>query len=132
MLRALRLCSFTRVSQKYPGSKITGLSNSSTQKTHIDNVANARGLTNLEVNIIPLQLLSNRKARGRNYHGQRFERRCGEDADVLLYMRVPLRGARDLLTAPREASPLRLGMNTCVFPRGPIDMRTAATYASKG
>ncbi|EIW63484.1 S-adenosyl-L-methionine-dependent methyltransferase [Trametes versicolor FP-101664 SS1] len=37
------------LAQKYPGSKITGLSNSSTQKTHIDNAAKARGLTNLEI-----------------------------------------------------------------------------------
>ncbi|KAJ6588653.1 S-adenosyl-L-methionine-dependent methyltransferase [Mycena capillaripes] len=35
--------------QKYPNSKITGLSNSATQKAHIDATAKARGLTNLEV-----------------------------------------------------------------------------------
>ncbi|KAH9858824.1 S-adenosyl-L-methionine-dependent methyltransferase [Lenzites betulinus] len=37
------------LAQKYPKSKITGLSNSSTQKVHIDNAAKARGLTNLEI-----------------------------------------------------------------------------------
>ncbi|KAJ7913892.1 S-adenosyl-L-methionine-dependent methyltransferase [Mycena leptocephala] len=35
--------------QKYPNSRITGLSNSTTQKSHIDANAKARGLTNLEI-----------------------------------------------------------------------------------
>lgn len=40
---------------------------------------------------------------------------------------VPLRGARDLLTALRDASLLHLGANpsVCVFSRGPTDLRTA-------
>ncbi|KAG8939958.1 hypothetical protein FRC03_005879, partial [Tulasnella sp. 419] len=37
------------LAEKYPNSRITGLSNSSTQKTFIDEVANERGLTNLEI-----------------------------------------------------------------------------------
>ncbi|KAJ7693436.1 S-adenosyl-L-methionine-dependent methyltransferase [Mycena rosella] len=37
------------LAQKYPNSRITGLSNSSTQKAHIDATAQARGLTNLEI-----------------------------------------------------------------------------------
>lgn len=37
--------------QKYPNSRISGLSNSSTQKKHIDSTAKARGITNLEVNV---------------------------------------------------------------------------------
>ncbi|KAJ7451795.1 S-adenosyl-L-methionine-dependent methyltransferase [Mycena galericulata] len=37
------------LAQKYPKSKIIGLSNSSTQKIHIDSTAKARGLTNLEI-----------------------------------------------------------------------------------
>ncbi|CDO75652.1 hypothetical protein BN946_scf184941.g5 [Trametes cinnabarina] len=37
------------LAQKYPHSRITGLSNSSTQKAHIDGAAKVRGLTNLEV-----------------------------------------------------------------------------------
>ncbi|KAJ7497735.1 S-adenosyl-L-methionine-dependent methyltransferase [Mycena latifolia] len=37
------------LAQKYPKSRITGLSNSSTQKAHIDATAKARGLTNLEI-----------------------------------------------------------------------------------
>ncbi|KAJ6588652.1 S-adenosyl-L-methionine-dependent methyltransferase [Mycena capillaripes] len=35
--------------QKYPNSKVTGVSNSTTQKAHIDATAMARGLTNLEI-----------------------------------------------------------------------------------
>ncbi|RDX47884.1 S-adenosyl-L-methionine-dependent methyltransferase [Lentinus brumalis] len=37
------------LAQKYPKSRIVGLSNSSTQKLHIDSTAKARGLTNLEI-----------------------------------------------------------------------------------
>ncbi|KAI9060325.1 S-adenosyl-L-methionine-dependent methyltransferase [Trametes sanguinea] len=37
------------LAQKYPHSRITGLSNSATQKAHIDGVAQARGLTNLKI-----------------------------------------------------------------------------------
>ena len=37
------------LAQKYPKSRIVGLSNSSTQKLHIDSIAKGRGLTNLEV-----------------------------------------------------------------------------------
>jgi cyclopropane fatty-acyl-phospholipid synthase-like methyltransferase len=37
------------LAQKYPNSHITGLSNSSTQKAHIDATAKAQGLSNLEV-----------------------------------------------------------------------------------
>ncbi|KIJ04747.1 hypothetical protein PAXINDRAFT_94351, partial [Paxillus involutus ATCC 200175] len=37
------------LAQKYPTSKITGLSNSATQKTYIDSVAKARGLSNVEI-----------------------------------------------------------------------------------
>ncbi|KIK69178.1 hypothetical protein GYMLUDRAFT_35247 [Collybiopsis luxurians FD-317 M1] len=37
------------LAQKYPKSRITGLSNSSTQKAHIDATAKLRGLTNLEI-----------------------------------------------------------------------------------
>ncbi|KAJ7879126.1 S-adenosyl-L-methionine-dependent methyltransferase [Mycena leptocephala] len=37
------------LAQKYPHSRITGLSNSSTQKAHIDATAKARGLTNVEI-----------------------------------------------------------------------------------
>ncbi|OSD06740.1 S-adenosyl-L-methionine-dependent methyltransferase [Trametes coccinea BRFM310] len=37
------------LAQKYPRSRITGLSNSATQKAHIDGVAKDRGLTNLEI-----------------------------------------------------------------------------------
>ncbi|KAJ6594373.1 S-adenosyl-L-methionine-dependent methyltransferase [Mycena capillaripes] len=37
------------LAQKYPNSRITGLSNSTTQKVHIDATAKARGLTNLEI-----------------------------------------------------------------------------------
>ncbi|EJF65457.1 S-adenosyl-L-methionine-dependent methyltransferase [Dichomitus squalens] len=37
------------LAQKYPKSRIVGLSNSSTQKIHIDKTAEARGLTNLEI-----------------------------------------------------------------------------------
>jgi cyclopropane fatty-acyl-phospholipid synthase-like methyltransferase len=39
------------LAQKYPHSRITGLSNSSTQKAHIDATAKARGLTNVEVRL---------------------------------------------------------------------------------
>jgi hypothetical protein len=35
--------------QKYPDSKVTGLSNSKTQKVYIDSIAKERGLLNLEV-----------------------------------------------------------------------------------
>ena len=35
--------------KKYPSSRITGLSNSATQKEHIDAVAKNRGLLNVEV-----------------------------------------------------------------------------------
>ncbi|KAF8893483.1 S-adenosyl-L-methionine-dependent methyltransferase [Infundibulicybe gibba] len=37
------------LAQKYPNSRVTGLSNSTTQKTHIDSAAKERGLTNLEI-----------------------------------------------------------------------------------
>ncbi|KAF7376533.1 (S)-coclaurine N-methyltransferase [Mycena sanguinolenta] len=37
------------LAQKYPNSRITGLSNSTTQKAHIDATAKERGLTNLEI-----------------------------------------------------------------------------------
>ncbi|KAF9462429.1 S-adenosyl-L-methionine-dependent methyltransferase [Collybia nuda] len=37
------------LAQKYPNSRITGLSNSVSQKTYIDEVIKARGLTNLEI-----------------------------------------------------------------------------------
>ncbi|KAI8972236.1 S-adenosyl-L-methionine-dependent methyltransferase [Trametes punicea] len=37
------------LAQKYPKSRITGLSNSSTQKVHIDKIAKTRGLTNVEI-----------------------------------------------------------------------------------
>jgi cyclopropane fatty-acyl-phospholipid synthase-like methyltransferase len=37
------------LAQKYPKSRITGVSNSTTQKAHIDATAKARGFTNLEV-----------------------------------------------------------------------------------
>ncbi|KAE9403851.1 S-adenosyl-L-methionine-dependent methyltransferase [Gymnopus androsaceus JB14] len=37
------------LAQKYPKSRITGLSNSSTQKEHIDATAKSRGFTNLEI-----------------------------------------------------------------------------------
>lgn len=37
------------LAQKYPKSRIVGLSNSTTQKAHIDGVAKSRGLANLEV-----------------------------------------------------------------------------------
>ncbi|KAK7473175.1 hypothetical protein VKT23_001274 [Stygiomarasmius scandens] len=37
------------LAQKYPKSRVTGLSNSTTQKTYIDNTAKSRGLTNLEI-----------------------------------------------------------------------------------
>ncbi|KAJ3799516.1 S-adenosyl-L-methionine-dependent methyltransferase [Lentinula aff. detonsa] len=37
------------LAQKYPKSRITGLSNSSTQKTHIDATAKLRNLTNLNI-----------------------------------------------------------------------------------
>ncbi|KAJ3795371.1 S-adenosyl-L-methionine-dependent methyltransferase [Lentinula aff. detonsa] len=37
------------LAQKYRNSKITGLSNSSTQKAHIDALSKSRGLTNLEI-----------------------------------------------------------------------------------
>ncbi|KAM5534536.1 hypothetical protein V8D89_006004 [Ganoderma adspersum] len=37
------------LAQKYPRSRIVGLSNSSTQKIHVDKTAEARGLTNLEI-----------------------------------------------------------------------------------
>ncbi|KAF9064754.1 S-adenosyl-L-methionine-dependent methyltransferase [Rhodocollybia butyracea] len=37
------------IAQKYPRSRITGLSNSTTQKTHIDATAKLRGLNNLEI-----------------------------------------------------------------------------------
>ncbi|KAJ4483879.1 S-adenosyl-L-methionine-dependent methyltransferase [Lentinula aciculospora] len=37
------------LAQKYPNSRITGLSNSSTQKAHIDTVARSRGLVNLDI-----------------------------------------------------------------------------------
>lgn len=59
-----------------------------------------------------------------------FRRRRGEDTDAHAEVRVPLRGARDLLTASRDASPPRLGVNVSVvyiFPWGPIDLRTAGT-----
>ena len=42
---AIRLCFW----KKYPRSRITGLSNSATQKEHIDAVAKDRGLLNVEV-----------------------------------------------------------------------------------
>jgi hypothetical protein len=35
--------------QKYPKSRVIGLSNSSTQKAYIDSAAKARGLTNVKV-----------------------------------------------------------------------------------
>ncbi|KAL0956767.1 hypothetical protein HGRIS_002887 [Hohenbuehelia grisea] len=37
------------LAKKYPGARITGLSNSTSQKAHIDSVAKERGFTNLEV-----------------------------------------------------------------------------------
>ncbi|TFK70572.1 S-adenosyl-L-methionine-dependent methyltransferase [Pluteus cervinus] len=37
------------LAQKYPNSRIIGLSNSSTQKAHIDATAKERGLTNVEI-----------------------------------------------------------------------------------
>ncbi|ESK92077.1 sam-dependent methyltransferase [Moniliophthora roreri MCA 2997] len=37
------------LAQKYPKSRVTGLSNSTTQKAHIDSTATSRGLTNLEI-----------------------------------------------------------------------------------
>ncbi|EKM54189.1 uncharacterized protein PHACADRAFT_257858 [Phanerochaete carnosa HHB-10118-sp] len=37
------------LAQKYPNSRITGLSNSSTQKAYIDTAAKSRGLTNVQV-----------------------------------------------------------------------------------
>lgn len=37
------------LAEKYPNSKITGLSNSSTQKAYIDSTAKERGLSNLEI-----------------------------------------------------------------------------------
>ncbi|KAJ3881160.1 S-adenosyl-L-methionine-dependent methyltransferase [Lentinula edodes] len=37
------------LAQKYPKSRITGLSNSSTQKAHIDDTARSLGLTNLNI-----------------------------------------------------------------------------------
>ncbi|KAJ7774745.1 S-adenosyl-L-methionine-dependent methyltransferase [Mycena metata] len=37
------------LAKKYPNSRITGLSNSATQKEHIDATAKARGYTNLEI-----------------------------------------------------------------------------------
>lgn len=37
------------LAQKYPNSRITGLSNSRTQKAHIDGVAKARGLSNVTI-----------------------------------------------------------------------------------
>ncbi|KAJ7172544.1 S-adenosyl-L-methionine-dependent methyltransferase [Mycena filopes] len=37
------------LAKKYPNSRITGLSNSTTQKSHIDATAKARGYTNLEI-----------------------------------------------------------------------------------
>ncbi|KAF8871870.1 S-adenosyl-L-methionine-dependent methyltransferase [Gymnopilus junonius] len=37
------------LAEKYPNSRITGLSNSSTQKQHIDVTAKQRGLTNIEI-----------------------------------------------------------------------------------
>ncbi|KAI0779430.1 S-adenosyl-L-methionine-dependent methyltransferase [Fomes fomentarius] len=37
------------LAQKYPKSRIVGLSNSTTQKAHIDGVAKSRGLANLEI-----------------------------------------------------------------------------------
>ncbi|KAJ6494955.1 S-adenosyl-L-methionine-dependent methyltransferase [Mycena vulgaris] len=37
------------LAQKYPKSRVTGLSNSTTQKAHIDATAKARGITNLEI-----------------------------------------------------------------------------------
>ncbi|KAF8197879.1 S-adenosyl-L-methionine-dependent methyltransferase [Pholiota molesta] len=37
------------LAEKYPNSRITGLSNSATQKQHIDGTAKARGLTNIEI-----------------------------------------------------------------------------------
>lgn len=35
--------------QKYPKARITGLSNSATQKAYIDSTAKKRGLTNVKV-----------------------------------------------------------------------------------
>ncbi|KAF9227149.1 S-adenosyl-L-methionine-dependent methyltransferase [Gyrodon lividus] len=37
------------LAEKYPSSKITGLSNSATQKTYIDSVAKAKGLSNVHI-----------------------------------------------------------------------------------
>ncbi|KAF8813876.1 S-adenosyl-L-methionine-dependent methyltransferase [Phlegmacium glaucopus] len=37
------------LAEKYPNSRITGLSNSSTQKKHIDSTAKERGLSNVEI-----------------------------------------------------------------------------------
>ncbi|KAI0744129.1 S-adenosyl-L-methionine-dependent methyltransferase [Daedaleopsis nitida] len=37
------------LAQKYPKSRVIGLSNSTTQKSHIDSIAKDRGLTNLEI-----------------------------------------------------------------------------------
>ncbi|KZT21388.1 S-adenosyl-L-methionine-dependent methyltransferase [Neolentinus lepideus HHB14362 ss-1] len=37
------------LAEKYPNSRIVGLSNSSTQKLHIDSTAKSRGLSNLEI-----------------------------------------------------------------------------------
>ncbi|KAJ8092779.1 hypothetical protein PM082_023607 [Marasmius tenuissimus] len=37
------------LAQKYPKSRITGLSNSTTQKAYIDSTAKARGLTNIQI-----------------------------------------------------------------------------------
>ncbi|KAF9527358.1 S-adenosyl-L-methionine-dependent methyltransferase [Crepidotus variabilis] len=39
----------TFLAEKYPNSKITGLSNSATQKKHIDSVAEKKGFTNLQI-----------------------------------------------------------------------------------
>ncbi|KAG8897548.1 hypothetical protein FRB99_008097, partial [Tulasnella sp. 403] len=36
------------LAEKYPNSKITGISNSKTQKAHIDSIAAEKGLSNLE------------------------------------------------------------------------------------
>jgi hypothetical protein len=40
--------------QKYPNSRITGLSNSKTQKAHIDSIAAAKGIKNLTVGVLGL------------------------------------------------------------------------------
>jgi hypothetical protein len=46
---------YLSTTQKYPTSRITALSNSSSQKTYIENTATERGLTNLEVpSFLPL------------------------------------------------------------------------------